>query len=70
MANVNQIAYGLLKNPMSRKWREEYAKLSEKDREDVKYIIDQSAMGSNVSATKFKDFWKYVEEMEADEFPE
>ena len=44
MASVNQVAAGLLKNPMSRKWRDEYAKLSQGEREDVKYLIDQSAM--------------------------
>lgn len=64
MANVNQVAAGLLKNPLSKKWREEYAKLSKEDREDVKFLIDQSAMGTGLPGKQFMDFWKYVEQIE------
>lgn len=64
MASVNQVAAGLLKNPMSRKWRDEYAKLSQGEREDVKYLIDQSAMGTGLPGEKFKDFWDFVEQLE------
>lgn len=61
---VNEVAKGLLKNPLSKKWRAEYAKLSKEDREDVKFIIDNSAMGTNVAGEKFMDFWKYVEQID------
>lgn len=61
---VNQVAGGLLKDPMSKKWRAEYAKLTAEERADVRDIIDNSAMGTNVPGKKFMDFWKYADEVD------
>lgn len=61
---VNQIAGALLKDPLSEKWRAEYAKLSAEDREDVRFIIDSSAMGTGIPGEKFMDFWKFAEEID------
>ena len=66
MESVENIAKGLLKDPMSKKWRAEYAKLSDKDREDVRFIIDNEAMGTKVSGKKFMDFWKYTKEVDGE----
>ena len=62
--SVEAVAKGLLKDPMSKKWRAEYAKLSAKDRADVRDIIDNEAMGTGKPGKEFNDFWKYADEVD------
>ena len=64
MANVDEVTRGLLKDPTSEKWREEFSKLSKQDKEEVLDLVDIEAMGTGIPAEKFQDFWKYVEEMD------
>ena len=61
---VNQVSAGLLKDPLSKKWRAEYAKLSKEEREDVKFIIENSMMGTDRPGKEFMDFWKYTDEVD------
>ena len=64
MASVEEVAAGLLKNPLSKKWRAEYAKLSMPKRKEVRSIIDDEAMGTGKPGKDFMDFWKYAEDVD------
>lgn len=59
--NKIEVARGLLKNPRSQKWREEYAKLPEKDRKDVLNIISIEEMGTGLPPEEFQSFWEFIE---------